>query len=315
MSQITIIFLNGPSSSGKTTLAKELQYKLDGYYLHIGIDKMIGLMPSHLNNWEGKPAPMGYSWKASEENGHLIHEIQQGPLAKKISNSLKNFAVLLASEGYNLIIDEITLTVAEQAAWIKALSLIPVPFKILWVQLHPPLESLIKREQTRGNRMLGSAHHQFICCEKALSSGLHYDIALDTQAISTAKQIQIISQTLREQMPDSPTERPTHLYKIVSAEDWQKSQGKDHLSLPSFDDTFIHLATKDQLQRIVEKFWSQSQGFYILKVAYDKLVGRCTLEANPGGSTLYYHLYDGFIPLHAVEGSIYFESSQDFKTP
>lgn len=315
MSQVTIIFLNGPSSSGKTTLAKELQSKLDGYYLHIGIDKMIGLMPSHLNDWEGHPAPMGYSWKAIEENGDLIHEIQSGPFAKKISKTFKNFALLLANEGYNLIIDDITLTLDGQKEWLKALGLITHTFQILWVQLHPPLETLLKRELTRGNRMLGSAHHQFICCENTLSSGLHYDVVLDTQGISTTQQVQIISQNLREQMPDLSSEKPTYLYKIISNEDWQKSQGKDRLNLPSFDDTFIHLATRDQLQRIVDKFWSQSQGFYVLKVAYNKIVGRCTLEANPGGASLYYHLYDGFIPLDAVEGSIYFESSQDFKTP
>ena len=35
-----IIYLNGPSSSGKTTLAKALQESLEEPYLHIGIDKV-----------------------------------------------------------------------------------------------------------------------------------------------------------------------------------------------------------------------------------------------------------------------------------
>lgn len=52
-----IIYLNGPSSCGKTTLAKSLQNAFSEPYLHIGIDKLIGFMPAKINNWEGGPAP------------------------------------------------------------------------------------------------------------------------------------------------------------------------------------------------------------------------------------------------------------------
>lgn len=40
-----IIYINGPSSSGKTTLAKALQQVFDQPFLHIGIDRVIGMMP------------------------------------------------------------------------------------------------------------------------------------------------------------------------------------------------------------------------------------------------------------------------------
>ncbi len=51
-----IIYINGPSSSGKTTLAKALQQEFDQPFLHIGIDRVIGMMPEKLNNWEGGPS-------------------------------------------------------------------------------------------------------------------------------------------------------------------------------------------------------------------------------------------------------------------
>ena len=35
---VQIIYLNGPSSSGKTTLAKALQHAFEEPFLHIGID-------------------------------------------------------------------------------------------------------------------------------------------------------------------------------------------------------------------------------------------------------------------------------------
>lgn len=39
---VQIIYLNGPSSSGKTTLAKALQHAFEEPFLHVGIDKIIG---------------------------------------------------------------------------------------------------------------------------------------------------------------------------------------------------------------------------------------------------------------------------------
>ena len=38
-----VIFLNGPSSTGKTTIARLLQEKLPEPYMHVGIDKLIGM--------------------------------------------------------------------------------------------------------------------------------------------------------------------------------------------------------------------------------------------------------------------------------
>jgi len=40
-SRVQIIYLNGPSSSGKTTLAKALQDVFEEPFLHVGIDKII----------------------------------------------------------------------------------------------------------------------------------------------------------------------------------------------------------------------------------------------------------------------------------
>lgn len=79
-----IIYLNGPSSSGKTTLAKALQEKLKEPFLHLGIDKIIGFMPEKINNWQGDYAPLGFSWeKDKDPTGHTIYNLHTGPFAKK----------------------------------------------------------------------------------------------------------------------------------------------------------------------------------------------------------------------------------------
>lgn len=93
---------------------------------------------------------------------------------------------------------------------------------------------------------------------------------------------------------------PTYLYKIVSPEEWQKSKGEKFLETSSFDEKFIHLATKEQLPHVAQKFWNEKE-YVILTLDTKKLLGRLVYETNPGGTTLYYHLYDGKIPLDAVK--------------
>ncbi len=55
MSFGTVIFLNGTSSSGKTSISLELQQILDEPYLHISVDKFLYMLPvDYLNG--GKSA-------------------------------------------------------------------------------------------------------------------------------------------------------------------------------------------------------------------------------------------------------------------
>ncbi|WP_079979222.1 phosphotransferase-like protein [Candidatus Protochlamydia sp. R18] len=83
-----IIYINGTSSSGKTTLVQALQEALYQPFLHIGIDRVIGMMPNKLNNWEGGKAPQGFSWKSSiDETSHPVYDIQMGPFAQKIESN------------------------------------------------------------------------------------------------------------------------------------------------------------------------------------------------------------------------------------
>ena len=93
---------------------------------------------------------------------------------------------------------------------------------------------------------------------------------------------------------------PNHLYKIISTKNWEQSQLQDNLVLPSMDDDFIHLSTKKQLEKIINKFWKNETEFFVLKLDVKKLPGKLTFEFNPGGSQKYYHLYDGYIPITSI---------------
>lgn len=92
--------------------------------------------------------------------------------------------------------------------------------------------------------------------------------------------------------------RPTYLYKVLSMDDWAKSCETVHLS--SMDADFIHFSTEDQLDKIIEKYWAGASEYVVLKIETAKLSGNLVLEANPGGTNKYYHLYEGSIPLKAI---------------
>jgi len=93
---------------------------------------------------------------------------------------------------------------------------------------------------------------------------------------------------------------PKSLYKIVSAEYWNTSQGKEKLRLSKMDAEFIHLATKKQIDRIAKKFFVDIPVFYILQLDPKKLPGTLKFEVNPGGRTKFYHLYNGSIPMTSI---------------
>lgn len=169
-----VIFLNGPSSSGKTSLARILQEELKpDPFLHIGIDSLIAMMPEWLNNWEGDAVDEGFCWQVSEnDSGQKVAKIQAGPYAHKISQSLKSVVVTLLEDGHNVIVDEVCVFPGSFADWQHTLA----PFKTLYVGLTAPIEILEARERARNDRMHGSARAQ----STTVHAGNQYHLMLDT---------------------------------------------------------------------------------------------------------------------------------------
>lgn len=134
-----------------------------------------------------------------------------------------------------------------------------------------------------------------ICLTLASCGNSDEGVATDREL--TEKAIHLFDQKEIQMKQDHS--HPEFLYRVVSVEQWQQSQLKNEVVNSSLDKDFIHLATEEQLSHIVQKFWS-NKNHIILKLASKKLKGRLIKETNPGGSTLYYHLYEGNVPLDAV---------------
>lgn len=170
---VQIIYLNGPSSCGKTTLAKALQQALEIPFLLVGIDKIIGWMPEKVNNWEGGEAPLGYSWKKSQDDsGNPIQELQIGPYAQKMSRTFQEVILALAKMGHHVIIDDVSFGKQQVDEWKTVLK----DFRVLWVGVNAPLSVLEQREKKRNNRIQGSARAQF----HKVHVNVTYDLDIDT---------------------------------------------------------------------------------------------------------------------------------------
>lgn len=101
-------------------------------------------------------------------------------------------------------------------------------------------------------------------------------------------------------MPQTFSEVPQYLYKILSLDDWMISQSKSTIHLSEMDQKFIHLSTEEQIPNILKKFFNSDSKTVILKLDSQKLPGKLVKERNPGGTTEYFHLYNGSIPIEAV---------------
>ncbi len=105
---------------------------------------------------------------------------------------------------------------------------------------------------------------------------------------------------LGNQIMETEQQDQPYLYKILSMRHWQATANKKMVTLSAVDDLFIHLATEEQLEKIITKYWSDASEFAILKIDRSKIKGRLVHEINSGGENKYYHLYDGLIPFSAI---------------
>lgn len=181
-----VIYLNGPSSAGKSSLTLTLQQELSEPYLQIGIDTMIAMMPEKINNWTGKgEVPLGYSWSSEcDENGTLIKTLSVGPYAQRMEPLLREIVRTLVGEGHNVIVDDVAFGKEEADAWHKALE----DACVVWIGLYAPIEVLEEREKRRGDRIVGSARAQ----AALVHQGVRYDLEFDTSRTTDKEMVAAI---------------------------------------------------------------------------------------------------------------------------
>jgi chloramphenicol 3-O phosphotransferase len=169
-----IIFLNGASSSGKSTLAKALQGALDEPFLHVSSDHLVdgGILPQRREH--GGP----FDW---------WHQMRPRFFA-----GFHRCLPAFAAAGNDLIVEHII----EFASWRRELATLLASLDVYLVGVHCDLAELDRRERDRGDRRRGEGRtHVEI-------DGIHtfgrYDLDIDTTAGVNADLVQSVLTAWRQ---------------------------------------------------------------------------------------------------------------------
>ena len=182
----TIIILDGPSSTGKTTLTNELQQTFDRPYVNLGLDKFLEMVPLRFVGYD-KDIVHFTSRKTS--CGPRV-TITIGKKGKNFDSGRIQAAKAFADLGNNLIIDEILLDKVLIDEYIQALK----GHKVLLIGLTCPLEILQQRELARGDRRPGLAATQAAITHRHTD----YDRLFDTSTVSPQDMAKEIQKIIRE---------------------------------------------------------------------------------------------------------------------
>jgi chloramphenicol 3-O phosphotransferase len=159
-----IIFLHGASSSGKSTIARALQARIEVPFWHISIDHLrdAGVLPT-----------------ARFKNGDFRWADARAAFFDGFHASLKAYA----DAGNNLILEHILDT----DGWLESLVTLFAGHDVLFVAVHCPVDLLVERERLRGDRPIGSAKKD----AETIHVGKIYDLELDS-TVGTAANVECI---------------------------------------------------------------------------------------------------------------------------
>lgn len=161
-----IIYLNGTSSAGKTSIALALQDVLDEPFLRIGVDTFIGMLPRRMFTTPlFEPAPGG---------GIRPRAVFRETIRRPMPGTLAAMAVT-----DDLIVDD----VIADSEWLHSVVRALAPFTVLFVGVVCPLDELERRESARGDQMMGVARGML---EPAHEHGL-YDLTVDTSVMTSVE--------------------------------------------------------------------------------------------------------------------------------
>jgi chloramphenicol 3-O phosphotransferase len=156
MARGTILFLNGASSSGKSSIARALQTMIEQPCFHLCIDDYLGALQKDL--WDRHEI-------VQREWHHIIHGFHAA-------------AAAIARAGNLVIVDDV---LEKEPPWVENLLTLFEGLDVIFVGVHCPLEELERRERARGDRKRGMARLQF---DQVHAQAL-YDIEVDTAELSS----------------------------------------------------------------------------------------------------------------------------------
>ena len=169
-----VVFLNGTSSAGKTSIAQEFQKLSDQPVLHIGLDHFFFMLP-HSYRGDGKNADQGFQF--IQESDRIT--LQEGPVAKRLNYVMRRSMRALFDQGFSLIIDELLFLEEDLRDYLELFK----DKKVFFIGIKPPLEVSEQRERVRGDRAIGLARGLY----EVVHQNKMYDLVIDTSEMNPEK--------------------------------------------------------------------------------------------------------------------------------
>ncbi|MFF6994867.1 chloramphenicol phosphotransferase CPT family protein [Streptomyces sp. NPDC008313] len=149
-----IIFLNGTSSSGKSSIARELLDILDdGVFFHLAVDAFNAM-------------------RSKRELGSVELDVA----LRRTRMGFHRSIAAMAEAGNDIVVDHV---LSEPWRLLDCLTVLR-PEDVLFIGVHCPLDELTRRESARGDRPPGLAAHQY----DLVHSHGDYDFECDTSTMS-----------------------------------------------------------------------------------------------------------------------------------
>ncbi|MBZ9687460.1 chloramphenicol phosphotransferase CPT family protein [Clostridium estertheticum] len=162
-----IIFLNGTSSSGKSSLAIKIQEVSAEKFYHVQLDTFCDML--HEKYFDND--------SANTEN--LVAAI------------MHNFVLALCKNGENVIVD--TVIENHHENWLKECVELLYDMPVTFVKVNCPLHELERRELERGDRNIGQAKGQL----SNMNFNDIYDLEVNTYENSTEECVRIIKNEMK----------------------------------------------------------------------------------------------------------------------
>ncbi|MGW1962680.1 chloramphenicol phosphotransferase CPT family protein [Streptomyces sp. NPDC001935] len=166
-----IIFLNGTSSSGKSSVARELLDVLDdGVFFHLAVDSFNAMRTKR-----------------------TLGEAELETALRRTRMGFHRSIAAMAEVGNDVVVDHV---LSERWRLLDCLSVLPAE-NVLFVGVHCPLEELERRERARGDRPPGLAAYQYDLVHRHGD----YDLECDTGTSSPRE----CAEQIKEFLPLRPT--------------------------------------------------------------------------------------------------------------
>jgi chloramphenicol 3-O phosphotransferase len=191
----TVIILNGPSGSGKSSIQKEFQSlmmlqpshkapadRLD-LWIKLGIDTLFDkpmpdITQENMEFWQSKN-PIRWVSSTTDEQQNAIITLFTGEQGEKVAYGMNSAIAAYAQNGCNIIVDYI----AYKKEWIHDLKNKLKNVPTVWVKVSIPLDVVEQREAARATSPKGHARSHF----NTVYWDINYDLTVETDKKSAVE--------------------------------------------------------------------------------------------------------------------------------